>query len=294
MSTLRTQLVTASYAGLRFPVLEFDDSCGHAHKAHSAWRVPGADIETTGREPLRTKMRIGLLTTMTGQWAGEVLFPDRFDELVRVLAEQPQGDLWHPLYGLLRAQVATWSYKGDPTCQQGVYLEVDFLEIAATAALPMRLEAEPGEAMTAAAGAADDAVGALTTKVPATAPVVAEQLAYLEDDTRSAGEAYGALGQVQSAVAAALVHPDLAGPEGHDARAQLRALDAATWAYAERYLQPKPQARTHTVLAPMSLARVAALVYGDPSKATALRRANVIPDELFVPAGTTLKVPDDA
>jgi prophage DNA circulation protein len=42
----------------------------------------------------------------------------------------------------------------------------------------------------------------------------------------------------------------------------------------------------------MSLARIAALVYGDATKTDLLRKANRIPDESFVPLGTVLVLPE--
>lgn len=296
--SLLEHLVSGSYRGVTFPVIDFEDQHAQAFVEHKAWRVPGADIEHVGREPVRSTITIGLLNTFGPRW-GTNLFPGLFRRLAALFSAQPQGRLQHPLLGGMQVQVVGHSYKIDHRCQAGTTLQLQVVENFGSLQLTAAMERpEPTVTLVSAAEATDAAVAALglAGSVPALAPSFDTQLTYLEDDDRSAAEAYGALAQAQSVAATILTAPSLAGIEGHDARAEARAARAASWSYAERYLTPKPRSRTFTVPARMGLARVAALpqVYGDPSLAHLLRQANEIPDELFVPAGTVLVVPDAA
>lgn len=291
---LKDQIVPAAFNGVEFPCAEVSSTRANESKAHKAWRVPGADIEHTGRGELKIKMRAVFLNGITGAWPAD-LYPGMHDRLESELLERPTGRLTHPRFGTIDAHFDSWSETIDPATQQGVFVELEFTESNASAFYPIaQADQEPASQMTEAAAAADTAVAAVTDKLPALSPVVSAQLDYLQSDTLAAGEAYGALAEVQTAAQTQLDSAYLAGAEAHDAREQVRAVLAASYAYAERYLTPKPQSRTYVVPTRMSLARAASLIYGDPTKSTALRRANTLPDELFLPTGFVLVVPDDA
>lgn len=286
-------IVRCAYRGVEFPCTEFKDSRGHAHKAHTAWRVPGADIETTGREPLKISLKAGLLNGMTGGWPAD-LFPGLHDRLESAFLDEPQGTFQHPYYGPIEVQVISWERSFDHACQQGVTLDIELLENNASAYWPVAIaQQEPASGLVAAADEADTAVEALGEDSPGLADTVDTQLAYLEDDDRTAAQASAALAEIQTVASASLDSAALAGVEGHDARAALRATLAMTYEYESRYLVPRPTARTHVVTARMSLARIAALIYGDPNRAADLRRANALADELFVPVGTVIVVPSE-
>lgn len=293
MSTLRSQIVRAAYEGREFPALEWSDSNAHAFAEHKAWRVSGADVEHTGREPLRCTCKIGLLNTVSG-WPRD-LFPRLHDELDDLFRSTPQGTLTHPYYGAVQVQVVSWRRAFDPEVQQGLVLEVEWLERNASAYRSFaNFEPEPAQALEDAATAADEAIASYDpdSGIDPLAPEVRTQLAYLEEQDRSADEAYAALETIQRAARSALESEVLSAIEAHDARAALRELLARSWDYARAYLTPRATPRVHSVEQTMSLSRIAALVYGDAAKAELLRKANRIPDELFVPAGTVLVVPE--
>lgn len=290
--TLRTQLVRAAYQGREFPLFDVDDENGHAFVEHKAWGVNGADIEPTGREPIKCVLRIGLLQGITG-WPDD-LFPRLHDELEDTFRTDPQGVLRHPYYGEMRVQIASWKRKLDPQVQQGVFLEVHVVEINATAYRAFaNFDAEPSQAILDAAEQADEEIAAYDSDsgIDPITSTAEEQLAYLEEEDRSADEAYAALDVIQRAAREALESDTLAAVEAHDARAALRLLITSCDAYARQYLTPRSQPRMYTVPQTMSLARVAALVYGDPSRTAEIRKANRIPDESFVPQGTVLVLP---
>lgn len=290
--TLRTQIVRAAYDGLEFPTLEAHDENGHAFAEHKAWRVNGADIEHTGREPRKFSLKIGLISTFIG-WPRD-LFPRLHDELEDKFSSSPQGTLTHPYYGAVQVQVVSWKRSFDPQVQQGVILDVEFLERNASAYRSFaNFDPEPGDALTDAAAAADAAAEALgAAEQEALTPIVSEQLEYLESEDRSSDEAYASLGKIQQAAQSNLDSDELAGIDGHDARESLRAVLARSWDYARRYLTPRSEPRVYEVPQQMSLARIAALVYGDATKTDLLRKANRIPDESFVPLGTVLVLPE--
>lgn len=292
-TTLRAQIVRAAYEGRQFPCLEFQDTNAHSFVEHKAWRVDGADIQSTGREPLKISCKIALLTSISG-WPDD-LFPRLHDELDDLFRSTPQGMLTHPYYGETRVQVASWKRSFDPAMQQGVVLDVEFVETNASAYRSFaNFDPEPGTALSDAATAADDAIAAYdpNTGIDSLADVTATQLAYLEEEDRSADEAYAALGVIQRAAQTALDSAALAAIEAHDARAALREVLARSWSYASKYLTPRATPRIYVVPVTMSLQRIAATVYGSASRTVELRKANRVPDELFVPAGTVLVLPE--
>lgn len=284
--------VRCAYRGVEFPCAECKDSRDNTSKAHTAWRVPGADIEHTGRGPLKITMRALFLNGMTGAWPAD-LFPGVHDLLESAFLEHPTGTLTHPYYGPVEVHFDSFERVFTPDSQEGVTVELQFTENNASAFYPAAIvQQEPGAQLAASAEAADAAVAEITDGLFALSPVVETQLDYLEAEDRDAGQAQGALAFLRTATQLQLDSLLLTGPEAHDARALLRAVIAASFEYAERYLTPKPQSRTYVVPARMSLARLASLIYGDPTKSALLRRANTLPDELFVPAGFVVTVPD--
>ena len=294
MSGLDLTLRRASYEGAEFPCVDLRDVQGHDSVQHTAYRVDGASIEWVGRKPVRISMKAALINGLSS-WPADT-FPGLHDQLEALFKSTPQGRLQHPYYGEVFVQVDSWTRGFDPRLQSGCYLEIEFTEIDATAFTPeasQRFAPDPATEMESVSAAADAAVLAVApnTQLDATAAIVTAKLAYLEEDERAAAEAYGTLDEVQDAVSLALNHEDLEGIEAHDARGELRALSAATWRYAEAYAGPRTGAQTYETPAELSLAEIAATVYGDPSLAYLLRSANILADECFVPLGTVLVVP---
>lgn len=289
------QVVRAAINGIEFPCVDFKTAQENSSVPHRAYRVPGADVEHTGRGPKKIVLRAAFLNGMiTGGWPE--LYPSVRDRIEQIFLESPDCTLTHPYYGRVSVHFDKFDEAIDQNTQQGVFVEIELTETNASAQLYVHaaVPQEPASAMTDAATAADEAVAAITDKLAPLVPVVETQLAYLDDDTRDSAQAYGALAEVQTAAQALLDAPTLAGIAGHDARASVREVITQSWAFAERYLTPKPQSRTYVTPAPMSLTRAAAQIYGDASKTALLRRANALADEMRIPAGTTLKVPDDA
>jgi prophage DNA circulation protein len=292
MGPLVRHIVRAAYDGLEFPTLEVSDENGHDFAKHEAWRVNGADIEHTGRKARSFSLKIALLTSFVG-WPDD-LFPRLHDELEDKFSLSPQGTLTHPYYGQVSVQVVSWKRTFDPQVQQGVMLDVEFIERNASAYRSFaNFDPEPGDALTDAAAAADAAAEALgAANQEALTDLTQTQLEYLESEDRSSDEAYASLKKIQDAANANLVSEELVGIDGHDAREALRTVLARTWDYARTYLTPRSQPRVYEVPQMMSLQRIAALVYGDPTRTEELRKANRIPDEAFVPQGTVLSLPE--
>lgn len=295
MPALKDQIVRAAFNGVEFPVLSFNDRRANAVAEHKSWRQDGSRLEDTGREALTVTMRVGLLNGMTGAWPAD-LFPGLYDRLLTEFLDAGRrlGTLTHPYLGPFPALFKDLDASYDPACQQGIHLDLTFLEDnGAAVSVTGDNEQEPGAALERSAEAADALVAPLAPAAKPVKPVVDTQLAYLEASDRVSAEAFGAVAEILAAAEASLALPALMTEAGYPARAALREVERAAWAYRARYLSPKPEARTFTTQAPMSLASVAAHVYGDAGLAWKLRAANTVPNELRVPAGTVFKVPDD-
>lgn len=290
MTDVSQTLRRASYGGVTFPITVQSEQGGHSSVAHTRYRTDGADHEPTGRKALKFKFTAALLNGIDG-WP-EDLWPRVFDDLLAALRRNPQGTLDHPYYGEVNVQIDDWHFELSSKIENGAYLEVECTENNATAYEVLRPEADPGSAMLAEADAADVEVTPLDPLAPSLAPVVAEQLGYLEEEDRSAAEVTAALDVVQQSVRAVLDAPGLAGIEGHGAREAARRTSAAARAYRVSALGAPAPARTYTTPVERSLAEHAALLYGRPDRVDLLRAANTVPDELFVPANTVLVVPD--
>ena len=98
-----------------------------------------------------------------------------------------------------------------------------------------------------------------------------------------------AFAEVLSSVADRIADPAFAGVAGHDYRAALERTQTALANARASYLGDGTT-RTLTLSEGMSLARVAALAYGDASRAAEIAALNAIEDTAFIPAGTVLVI----
>ena len=304
-------LAPASYEGVHFPVVSAEVTGGHDSAKHEAFRVAGADIETTGRKPTVFTLKIplfhGLAEPISG-WEPDDVFPGVYRRLLAKFRDEPLGLLVHPTRGRVTVHVDEVKEHLAPDARSGVTLEVTFTEHVASAPPPRGLLAgDPIESLQVAFAALEAARPSEAQLIEAVrqgaSPIVLDipssLLDGLEQITRRLVQADGVLRDVSAATRAgiALVNGNLteasfAGLVGHEYRL---AAELAIGAFHEvreaamRISQP----RTYDVPEEMSVAEIAAqpAVYGDPSAARFLLAANRIPDPLRVPAGTTLVVP---
>lgn len=279
-----------AFEGIEFPGTDITTSFGHDSAQHKGFGTRGADIETTGPKAEVIRVKAILVNGLRG-WRGEPLYPDTYQRLVRALKTTPNGALTHPTRGLLDVHFDEGTEEIRPVERRGVTLTLSFTEQQGTAELLEMASAQPeaGAEMLSAAAAADavkpDEIEALTADVEAT-------LVYLEDASRTFGEAVTALDALSRGIEERLADPAAAVVEMHPFRDALWSVQTATLRYRERYTATTT--RTYTVPEAASVARIAASgdVYGDASRAADLMAANTILDPTLVPAGTVLVVPD--
>jgi prophage DNA circulation protein len=278
-----------AFEGIEFPGTDITTSFGHDSAQHKGFGTRGADIETTGPKAEVIRVRAVLLNGLRG-WRGAPLYPDTYQRLLRALKSTPNGLMTHPTRGVLDVHFDEGTEEIRPVERRGVVLTLSFTEQQGTAELLEMAGAQPeaGAQMLSAAAAADavkpDELEALTADVEAT-------LVFLEDASRTFGEAVTALDALSRGIEERLADPAAAAVEMHPFRDALWSVQTATLRYRERYTATT---RTYTVPEAASVARIAASgdVYGDASRAADLMAANTVLDPTLVPAGTVLIVPD--
>lgn len=290
MDDLARTTAPFAFEGVEFPGTDITTSFGHDSAQHKGYGTRGADIETTGPKAEVIRVKAMLLNGLRG-WRGAPLYPDIYQRLMRALKSSPEGILLHPTRGGMVVHFDEGSEEIRPVERRGVVLTLSFTEQQGTAELLEMASSQPeaGAEMLSAAAAADaikpDELEALVADVEAT-------LAYLEESSRTFGEAVTALDALSRGIEQRLADPAAAAIELHPYRDALWSTQTATLRYRERYTATTT--RTYTVLEAASVARIAASqdVYDDASRAADLMAANTLLDPTLVPAGTVLVVPD--
>lgn len=291
MSDLSRSLSSWAWEGIEFPGTDTRSDGGHDSAKHSGYGQRGADVETTGQKPKTFSVTIPLRNGL--RWTGaERLYPETYLRLRAALAT-PEGLLTHPTWGLLTAHLDTWSEVVDPMRPDGVDLQVTWTEQRGEAeGLELTLAAAT-PAATAATSAADaDAARAGLAGVADTTSLadrVSAAFDYLDTAVRTGPEIASTFADVLGSVADRLADPAGMVAAGHDYRVSLERTQAALVSARAAYLGDGTT-RTITLREDMSLGRVAALAYGDASRAGELVAKNSIDDVLLIPAGTVLVV----
>jgi prophage DNA circulation protein len=284
-----TELVPASFEGETFVCVSLDTEEGHDAVEHRAYLRPGADIEPTGRRAKRGSLEIVLCNDIEAD-----SIPGKHKRLNRLFDEHPLGSLAHPTKGLMTALMKTRKEKVTGEQQGVITLTVDWIEHLASASSLAGFSgspsADPPSAASTQAAAADEQMAAVAPSggYTPTAPVVDEQLAFLETAPRASREIDGALRTMNDVVAANIELPVFAGVDAYAAVAALAALRATLQQLRSRYLPDAARVRQFVVPVPMADWEVAVTAYGDARHASVIRAANALPDPLFIPAGTVL------
>ncbi len=296
-SYLAQALSRAAFEGVEFPVSKASYQFGNNLVEHVAFARRGAELEATQRKPDRISYEIPLYndTRLTAVY-GEML-PGKYLALSDAFDRAKIGRLIDPLLGLLTVGVGEWSHDLDPHSANGFVLKVSFTEHNGESSVVLGTDDRPipDDPATSASEAATEADTTMAAADPTgatgykpVAPVVSEQLAYLDAAARTASEVDGAIGAMQSATLAAL-----AVFSGADAWAAVRALERlrAALAAVRAVYAPRGAARSLTTRRTMGLWEVAAEAYGTAAGQSLIAAANAIPDELAIPPGTTLAIP---
>jgi prophage DNA circulation protein len=290
------ELIEASYGSLDgvtrvdFPTSELEIDAGHDLVEHTAYRRDGADLEPAGRKPMR-----GTITAELWNDIGEgALFPDRYRQLLAILAANPIGNLFHPVFGSIVVGAAAWPHKLTATERSGLQLRISWIEHTASIGNVTDFRGSVHtDTPTAATQQAATADAAMDAAAPAggfalVSPVIATQLAALESSALTYAQITAALASMVAPIASNLALASLAGADTHDAVVALEALRATVYSLRSRYLPDQSRVRQYTVPKTMSLAEIARDAYGDSGQAVLIMRANAIGDPCFVPGGTIL------
>lgn len=278
---------------VEFPGTDATLTFGNDSARHSPY-LGKTSIETTGPKAKVVRVRAVLSNGLRG-WRGARLFPTVYERLVAALEGDPEGFLTHPTRGVFSAHFDEATEEIRSPDRQGLTLMLSFTEQAGEAELPAgaaETERDPGAAMLSNAALADALKPAGAADAALLVDAASELLAFLEDTSRSFAEAITRLDAFSRDVAARLRDPAAAVVDAHPYRDTLWSLQSATLDYRAQYAADTE--RVFVVPTAMSLPRVAALpeVYGDPSRASDLLRANAIATPARVPAGTRLIVPE--
>jgi prophage DNA circulation protein len=288
---LELSLSSTEYEGIVFPATDARTSWGHDSVRHTRYRSPGAEIETTGRKPREIKLSIPLVEGMNGPW-GVNLFTQTYEQLIAKFQAVPLGQLSHPTLGPITAHVDSVEEVLSSDIANAVLLEVSFTEHLGTGETIVDESGNPAPQVERRAERVDAALAAVPTarRPPSVAAAMVTQMDAAES-ADTPGDALAALQTMRSTVAAVLALPDVADAAFNELRLSAELLSASVDAYEARILRLSTP-RLLVVEAVSSLGRIAQQVYGDRRRTDLLRSANRLADELAVPAGTVLVIPE--
>lgn len=285
-------LSSTEYEGVVFPATETRTTWGHDSVRHTRYRSPGAEIETTGRKTREIRLSIPLLEGMIGPW-GQNLFTQTYERLIAKFIEVPRGQLSHPTLGPIVAHVDSIDEIVSAEIVNGVMLEVSFTEHLGSNETIVDESGNPAPQVAARAERVDAALTAVpASRRPASVAAVMDAQMTVAESTDSTAEILAAVQTMRSTVDTVLALPDIAAATFNELRLAGELLRVSVIQYERRVLRITDP-RIYTVPALMSLSRVAELIYGDRRRVDLLRSVNRVPDELEVPAGTMLTIPEN-
>lgn len=288
---LARDLSSTEYEGIVFPATETRTSWGHDSVRHTRYRSPGAEVESTGRKPREIKLSIPLIEGMIGPW-GTNLFTRTYEQLIAKFIEVPRGQLSHPTLGPIIAHVDSVEEVLSPEIVNGVMLEVSFTEHLGSDETIVDESGNPAPQVERRAERVDAALAAVpaSRRPSSVAPALGAEMTIAESAT-STGEALAALQRMRSIVDAVLALPDTTSAAFNELRLSAELLKTSVLDYEQR-IRNFRSPRAWIVPGVMSLSRIAQQVYGDRRRVDLLRAANRIADELAVPAGFELVIPE--
>lgn len=288
---LADALSSTEYEGIVFPATEARTSWGHDSVRHTRYRSPGVEVETTGRKPREIKLSIPLIEGMAGPW-GVNLFTQTYEQLLAKFQEVPLGQLSHPTLGPIRAHVDTVEEIISSDIVNAVMLEVSFTEHLGADETIVDESSNPAPQVQRRAERVDAALAAVpATRRPSSVATALDAEMIAAESANSTGESLAALQRMRSIVDAVLALPDTSSAAFNELRLSAELLKASVLDYEQRIRNFRTP-RVWIVPGVMSLSRIAQLVYGDRRRTDLLRAANRIADELAVPAGLELVIPE--
>lgn len=296
MSDLLTRtLQAASVDGISFPVEAMDVEGENAFTEFEQFLRDGAELVDAGRKAERGSFTAVMVNGLAG-WPD--LFPGRFGQLYQRLRRGGDIRLAHPLLGTFTAKVKTRKPRITPGIRNGGYIDFAWVEQRASSVGVVALDLPSTDVvadMVISAAEADDAVGKLGPS-PGLAALAAKVQRGLDTALAPVGQAQGAIGAMDRAVAATLRRVSLVALTSttrslvHAARAALYRARGALARVRTQASDPLGVARRVTTVRAMTCAEASSWVYQTPTKAGRLRAVNGLAADL-IPANTTLVIP---
>lgn len=112
-------LLDASFRGVRFDCISTDDNTERATAEHSYPYKDGADIEDLGRGPRRVSVEAVF-------WGAD--YDMRLQQFLAVLAQAGAGDLVHPVFGPMRAQLTSYRINHEAENPDYCTVSLEFIE----------------------------------------------------------------------------------------------------------------------------------------------------------------------
>lgn len=302
MPTFAETILDASYEGIRFPVSAAATETSHDAVEHTAYRVPGADIEHTGRAADRGTITIPFHNDLVGY--GQ-LYPAVYQRFVEVVKSTPKGRLVHPTRGPMTALVKSIAENVTGEERDGITVTLQWVEHnASVQARPTDPNAAPertaSTALTYLADVADTAMGEVDTRSGIVAFLVSMRT-IIDDalaDINQAQTITSAVGTIsanfrlmQEAVAERLAYEPYGAADAYDALSSLFGLQSGIHAARDVYLPPAVDMLRYVVPSEMTVFDIAQNVYGDATLSYLVTSSNPILDALAVPQGMILMLP---
>lgn len=289
-------LVTASFAGVEFPVLApMPTTGGNTLIRHRAYRRRGVDVEPTQQKEYEGTLTAALLNDLRGYPA--TLFPDRYYDLIRAFEDNKIATLWHPSKGQMTVAIESWEEEWDADVRNGLKIQFKWVEHNASAGLLLSSNSQTPQNSPALANQqaanADAQVASLSTTsgYVQMGAVVGTMLTSLAVPNITPNAALGAISPVVSQLAANLALPSLANVASHTAIQALEDLRVTVLAIQSKVLTNQLTTQQFTVPQDMAVWQIAQLATGDVGNANLIEQFNTIPNGNLVRAGTVLTVP---
>lgn len=126
-------LAPFSWRSIEFPTTRSSISLAHDLVEHKYWGRDGADVEATGRAPLRIRANIpfinGVIPGRGEKWPQGELYPFQYEKFVKAFADRSADVLEHPEHGSIFCRPSTMNvdWEGNGT-RNGVFVDAEWIE----------------------------------------------------------------------------------------------------------------------------------------------------------------------
>lgn len=126
------QLVECQLDGISFPVIAVDLSVDHDLSLHKKPSVPGANVENTGRNPIKMKVKAAFYNNLTKAsfetWDPNNLYPNTFVKVFNRLLDTKAFVFQHPTLGTYNMMAVSGSCNISADHRNGQELDFELIE----------------------------------------------------------------------------------------------------------------------------------------------------------------------